>query len=83
MNIDEMIELLRRIKGDLIDASSITLESHLVGDLRLSSMQLVSFIVLCESKYEVELLSDTELLSKIFTLGDAIDLISTQSVKLT
>lgn len=79
MGLDEIIELIRRVKGDL-DTSSITLDSNLVSDLSLSSMQLVSFIVLCESEYEVELLSDPELLSKIFTLRDAMNLISEQAV---
>lgn len=72
--------MFEEIKTLLVDelsipAEEIKLESELVGDLGINSLELADLVMLCEDKFDVEI--DEEELRKFITVGDVADYFAT------
>lgn len=72
--------MFEEIKTLLVDelsipAEEIKLESELIGDLGINSLELADLVMLCEDKFDVEI--DEEELRKFITVGDVADYFAT------
>ena len=57
-----------------VNEADITLESELVNDLGINSLELADLIMVCEEKFDIEM--DDEVLGRILTVGDIVDYLS-------
>ena len=71
-----MFEELKSILTDElnVDASLITPEAEFVNDLKLNSLEIADFIVMCEDKFGAEI--EEEDIHKILTVQDLCDYIA-------
>lgn len=54
-----------------VNADDITLESELINDLGINSLELADLILLCEEKFGVEIKDDD--IHKFITVGDVVN----------
>ena len=68
-----MFEELKSILTDElnVDASLVTPEAEFVNDLKLNSLEIADFIVMCEDKFGIEI-SDSDS-NKFITVGDVVN----------
>ena len=71
-----MFEELKKILTDEleVDAALITPEAEFVNDLKLNSLEIADFIVLCEDKFGASV-EDADI-NSILTVGDLCDYIA-------
>ena len=71
-----MFEELKSILTDElnVDASLVTPEAEFVNDLKLNSLEIADFIVMCEDKFGAEI--EEEDIHKISTVQDLCDYIA-------
>lgn len=60
-----------------VDASLITPEAEFVNDLKLNSLEIADFVVLCEDKFGAEI--EEEEIHSILTVQDLCDYIATHA----
>ena len=65
---DEIKKLLVGQMG--LDAGSITPDSKLIADLKLNSLELAEFILICEEEYGITIEDDD--LKKLVTVNDIV-----------
>ncbi len=66
---DQIKELL--VEELSINEDDITLESELVNDLGINSLELADLVLQCEDKFDIEI-SD-EMINSFVTVGDVVD----------
>ncbi len=66
---DQIKELL--VEELSINEDDITLESELVNDLGINSLELADLVLQCEDKFDIEI-SD-EMINGFVTVGDVVD----------
>lgn len=54
-----------------INEADITLESELVNDLGINSLELADLIMVCEEKFDIEIKDDD--IRKFLTVGDIVN----------
>ncbi len=57
-----------------VNESDITLESELVNDLGINSLELADLIMVCEEKFDIEIKDDE--IRKFLTVGDIVNYLS-------
>ncbi len=57
-----------------INEADITLESELVNDLGINSLELADLIMVCEEKFDIEIKDDD--IRKFLTVGDIVNYLS-------
>ncbi len=72
----ELFEELKKILVDELQVSEdlVTPEAEFVNDMKLNSLEIADFIVLCEDKFEMEV--DENDIHSILTVQDLCDYIS-------
>ncbi len=67
-----MFETLKQILIDemQVEASAITPEAELTGDLGLNSIELANLVMMCEDKFNVTI--EDEDIHKFLTVGDVV-----------
>lgn len=72
----ELFEELKKILVEELQVSEelITPEAEFVNDMKLNSLEIADFIVLCEDKFEMEV--DENDIHSILTVQDLCDYIS-------
>lgn len=67
-----MIDKVRNLLEEYVDIQKeqITLETNLLNDLRLSSLDVINIIVAFEDEFEIEI--PDRKLSEIITVGDVV-----------
>ena len=68
-----MFETLKQLLADElshIDASKITMESELAGDLGINSLELADLVYVCEEKFDIEIADED--LHNFNTVGDVV-----------
>ena len=72
----ELFEELKKILVDELQVSEdlVTPEAEFVNDMKLNSLEIADFIVLCEDKFEMEV--DENDIQSILTVQDLCDYIS-------
>lgn len=70
-----MLEKVRNILEEYVDVpkEQITMETNLLNDLGLSSLDVVNMIVTFEDEFEIEI--PDRKLSEIMTVGDVVKLL--------
>ena len=73
--------MFEKVKNILVDelqlnAEDITLESELVNDLGVNSLELADLVFTCESKYNIEI--DEDDYRKFVTVGDVVAYLEAQ-----
>ena len=53
-----------------VNAEDVTMESELVGDLGINSLELADLVYLCEEKFDVQICDDD--LQNFVTVGDVV-----------
>ena len=68
-----MFEQLKKILVEEleVDPALVLPEAEFVNDLKLNSLEIADFIVLCEEKFEIEI-ADGDL-NKLVTVGDVVN----------
>ena len=68
-----MFETFKKILVDelQIDASAITMEAELSGDLGINSIELANLVMICEDKFDVTI--DDDDIHKFITVGDVVE----------
>ena len=68
-----MFETFKKILVDelQIDASAVTLDAELSGDLGINSIELANLVMICEDKFDVTI--DDDDIHKFITVGDVVD----------
>ncbi len=74
-----MFEQIKEIlTGEMeVDASLVSPEAEFVNDLKLNSLEIADFIVLCEEKFGAEI--DEEDIHSILTVQDLCDYIASHA----
>lgn len=54
-----------------VNEADITLESELVNDLGINSLELADLIMVCEEKFDIEIKDDD--IRKFLTVGDIVN----------
>ncbi len=54
-----------------VNEADITLESELVNDLGINSLELADLIMVCEEKFDIEIKDDE--IRKFLTVGDIVN----------
>lgn len=62
-----------------IPESDITIDSELIADLGINSLELADLILMCEEKFNVEIKDED--IHKFITVGDVVDYLSEESGK--
>lgn len=57
-----------------VNEADITLESELVNDLGINSLELADLIMVCEEKFDIEIKDDD--IRKFLTVGDIVNYLS-------
>ena len=57
-----------------INEADITLESELVNDLGINSLELADLVMVCEEKFDIEI--NDEDIRKFLTVGDIVSYLS-------
>ncbi len=72
----QLFEELKKILVDELQVSEelVTPEAEFVNDMKLNSLEIADFIVLCEDKFEMEV--DENDIHSILTVQDLCDYIS-------
>ena len=72
----ELFEELKKILVDELQVSEelVTPEAEFVNDMKLNSLEIADFIVLCEDKFEMEV--DENDIHSILTVQDLCDYIA-------
>ena len=72
----ELFEELKKILVDELQVNEelVTPEAEFVNDMKLNSLEIADFIVLCEDKFEMEV--DENDIHSILTVQDLCDYIS-------
>ena len=71
-----MFETIKKILvEDLqIDPDEITMESELINDLGINSLELADLVLLCEEKFDIEIKDDD--IHKFISVGDVVNYLS-------
>ena len=65
-------EIKKLLVGQMgLDAGSITPDAKLIADLKLNSLELAEFILICEEEYDITIEDDD--LRKLVTVKDIVD----------
>jgi acyl carrier protein len=72
----EVLDVVRRVAGELLDAAPETLtdETHFVDDLAVDSLALVEYAMALEDALSVRLSEDE--LTEVRTVGQLVDLLT-------
>lgn len=75
MNRDNLFEEVKTILADELekDPASITMESHLINDLELDSLDAFDFFNAVSEKYNIEV--DASQATEIQTINDVVNLL--------
>lgn len=70
-----MLDKIRNILEEYVDVprEQITLETNLLSDLGVSSLDLVSIVVSFEEEFDIEI--PDRVMSKIVTVGDVVEIL--------
>lgn len=60
-----------------LNEADITLDSELVNDLGLNSLEMADMIVICEEKFDITFEDDD--LTKLVTIGDVVNYIESRT----
>ena len=73
-----MFETFKKILVDelQIDASAITMDAELSGDLGINSIELANLVMICEDKFDVTI--DDDDIHKFVTVGDVVEYLEAQ-----
>ena len=74
MSLEMIGDLVRQVSRGAKDIP-ITAETRFVDDLNMSSIELLSFIILCETAFDVRLVGRGELFARTVTAGAALHFI--------
>lgn len=68
-----MFETFKKILVDelQIDASVVTLDAELSGDLGINSIELANLVMICEDKFDITI--DDDDIHSFITVGDVVD----------
>ena len=68
-----MFETFKKILVDelQIDASAITMDAELSGDLGINSIELANLVMICEDKFDATI--DDDDIHKFITVGDVVE----------
>ncbi|MCL2517443.1 MAG: acyl carrier protein [Oscillospiraceae bacterium] len=71
-----MFETIKKILvEDLqIDPDEITMESELINDLGINSLELADLVLLCEERFDIEIKDDD--IHKFISVGDVVNYLS-------
>lgn len=58
-----------------VNEADITLDSELVNDLGINSLELADLIMVCEEKFDIEIKDDE--IRKFLTVGDIVNYLNT------
>ncbi len=80
MSKDEVLARVREILAEMfeIDPAKVTLDAHLVNDLDLDSIDAIDMVVKLQELTGKRV--EEELLRKVRTVGDVVDLVHAQLV---
>jgi acyl carrier protein len=81
LSLETIRALLRRVSNRLV-AVDIHPSMTLTEDLGLRSLELVSFIALCEKTFSIELLKREDILTSVKSVSDALKAIEAERSKI-
>ena len=74
--LEELTELIVQIISVPVGKDEIGIDTRLMDDLAMESINLASLMFLCEDHFEIDVQSNTEVIPDLESVGDIVNFIS-------
>ncbi len=82
VTIEAMRQLIEQVRDGVALKAEVQHETRFVQDLGFASLELVGLVFLCERTFKVRLANRSDLISRMQTVGQAMDAIHSLQMRL-